>query len=59
MLETCNCQKKPKFGGRSFKRKTVLISADEDETTLDLNMVQVGRLISDGAFNLEVCRCNS
>ena len=22
--------------------------------TLDLNMVQVGRLVSDGAFNLEV-----
>jgi hypothetical protein len=58
MLETCNCQKKPKLE-RSFERKTVLISADEDETTLDLNMVQVGRLISDGAFNLEVCICNS
>ena len=43
----------PKLG-RASSRKTVLLSADEEETTLDLNMVQVGRLISDGAFNLEV-----
>ena len=37
------------------KRKAALLSSDEDETTLDLNMVQIGRFISDGAFNLEVC----
>ena len=36
-------------------RQTALTAADDDEMTLDLSMVQIGRLVSDAAFNLEVC----
>lgn len=36
------------------KRQTTLITADDDETTLALSMVQIGRLVSNNSFNLEV-----
>ena len=39
---------------RQTRQTTLLTTADDDETTLALSMVQVGWLISDRAFNLEV-----
>ena len=48
-------QQQPPLGRIQKKKwRDNLTIADEEEMTLDLNMVQVGRLVSDGAFNLEV-----